>query len=118
MALKEPAEKQSKFSRWLHPKFSHESELFNCITPDIVTNESSLASAYEHPATRSVEPVIWLPRDNSGVSQRQIADLGRQGIQATDEHAWLDENQKLVWRSTKEDNEPVYAPDYNRVDLI
>lgn len=104
--------------QWLHPTFSHESELFNYITPDIVTDECSPTSVYEHPDNRAIEPVIWLPRDNGHISQEQIAELGRHNIQATDEYAWLDEKHNLVWKPIKEDQEPVYAPDYKRVGLV
>ncbi|KAI9276353.1 hypothetical protein BY458DRAFT_433618 [Sporodiniella umbellata] len=45
--------------------------------------------AYLHPSTYQPEPTVWLPRDDQGIMQKEIARFEQEGIQASDRHAYL-----------------------------
>ncbi|CAN8100742.1 unnamed protein product [Discula destructiva] len=47
-------------------------------------------NAYKNPSLRSKTPVLWLPKDGSGLSKKEIENLAGVGIEATDEGAWVD----------------------------
>lgn len=53
-------------------------------------------NAYCQPCIASAEPVMWIARDDMGISRREIKAT-RRIINATDEHAWFDDKGNVVW---------------------
>ncbi|KAL4917025.1 hypothetical protein BDW62DRAFT_211538 [Aspergillus aurantiobrunneus] len=53
-------------------------------------------NAYYHPAISALPPLLWIPRDEMGVSAQAVRHTGRI-IPITDEDAWLDEKNKIHW---------------------
>lgn len=62
--------------------------------------------AYFHPAIRAQLPLLWIPRDEGGVSKQEVAHSSRV-IPITDEDAWLDEKNKLHWNE-ENGRPPIY----------
>ncbi|KAE8354399.1 hypothetical protein BDV28DRAFT_84893 [Aspergillus coremiiformis] len=56
--------------------------------------------AYFHPAITSQPPLLWIPRDELGVSKQEVKHTS-QVIPITDEDAWLDEKNKIHWDMDK-----------------
>ncbi|KAI4192973.1 MAG: hypothetical protein LQ346_004051 [Caloplaca aetnensis] len=52
--------------------------------------------AYYHPSISSQTPLLWVPRDEAGVSRQECRHSGKV-IPMTDEGAGFDEKGKLVW---------------------
>ena len=52
--------------------------------------------AYFHPAITSEMPLLWIPRDEAGVSRQEVAHTGRV-VAITDQDSWLDEKGKVHW---------------------
>lgn len=53
-------------------------------------------NAYFPPSVTSEVPLLWIPRDEAGVSRQEVLHSGRV-IPVTDEGCTLDEKNKLVW---------------------
>lgn len=51
-------------------------------------------NAYKNPAVTSTNPVVWLPRDPWGLSTQEVSKLRDHDVNATDEGAWFEINQK------------------------
>ena len=67
--------------------------------------------AYLHPALVSECQVIWIPKDNYGLSRREIADSNKdvgQGLLITDEGTWMDEKGNIVWDTSHIQSMPVW----------
>jgi len=62
--------------------------------------------AYYHPAVTSTLPLLWIPRDELGVSKQEIEHTSRV-IPITDEDAWIDEKGKLQWNE-EQGRPPIY----------
>ncbi|KAL2861233.1 putative DUF221 domain protein [Aspergillus lucknowensis] len=56
--------------------------------------------AYYHPAISAQAPLLWIPRDEMGISAQEIRHTGRV-IPISDDDAWLDEKNKIVWNIEK-----------------
>jgi calcium permeable stress-gated cation channel len=52
--------------------------------------------AYLQPSIRSEPMLLWIPRDGCGVSRQEIRDT-RRIIPITDEGAFFDEKNKIIW---------------------
>ncbi|KAF3902969.1 hypothetical protein ABW20_dc0102946 [Dactylellina cionopaga] len=68
-------------------------------------------NAYVHPAVFAEEPILWLAKDEAGVSVEEIEGCKAFEVVASDEFAWVDEKSKVQWEPTVDD-EPVNPPDY------
>lgn len=62
--------------------------------------------AYFHPAIGAQAPLLWIPRDEMGISAQEIQHTGRV-IPITDADAWLDEKNKIHW-DVDGGNPPIY----------
>ncbi|PYI03039.1 DUF221-domain-containing protein [Aspergillus sclerotiicarbonarius CBS 121057] len=56
--------------------------------------------AYFPPSIKAKPPLLWIPRDELGVSRQEIKHTSRV-IEITDEDAWLDEKNNLCWDQDK-----------------
>ncbi|KAK2736722.1 hypothetical protein FQN57_000570 [Myotisia sp. PD_48] len=56
--------------------------------------------AYYHPCISSTAPLLWIPRDQGGVSRQEVAHSSRV-IPITDEDASIDEKNKITWNEEK-----------------
>ena len=63
--------------------------------------------AYHHPSVKSQPPLLWVPRDPMGVSQQEVRETSKV-IPITDEGAFLDEKNKIVWDQDNAQNAPIY----------
>ncbi|KAI5303126.1 COPII subunit, partial [Ascosphaera pollenicola] len=63
---------------------------------DIRYSEEVESGAYHHPSVIDKPPLLWIPRDEGGVSKQEIAHTS-QVIDITDEDATLDENNRIRW---------------------
>ena len=62
--------------------------------------------AYYHPAISSPTPILWIPKDQMGVSQQECRHTSKV-IPMTDEGAGFDEKGNMVWDQENE-KPPVY----------
>lgn len=80
------------------------------LTPD--ERDLLIQRAFQHEAMRAKRPVIWIPRDNIGVSDDEIYRTQRfsKHIWISNEHTGLDGKGRVVFRRS--------PPDFSEVDLI
>ncbi|KAH0555919.1 hypothetical protein GP486_006137, partial [Trichoglossum hirsutum] len=98
------------FTKWLHPdRYSNYHVLRQSLlraSADVVTySPDTERDAYYNPAVSSPTPLLWIPRDQGGVSKQEVRHTSR-SIPITDEGAMLDDNNKLVW--DEEAKPPIY----------
>jgi hypothetical protein len=56
--------------------------------------------AYMHPSTYAPEPVIWIPEDDLGITQKQIKEFQASSVEATSRGACIVRNEKGKGRVT------------------
>lgn len=66
------------------------------VDPDHLYEEATSANAYYPPSVTSEAPLLWIPRDVSGVSRQEVLHTSRV-IPCIDDGCTLDEKNKLVW---------------------
>lgn len=66
------------------------------LDPNNLYDEVSARNAYHPPSVVSEAPLLWLPRDEAGISRQEVAHTSKV-IPITDEGCTLDEKNKLVW---------------------
>lgn len=59
--------------------------------------EEEVKKAYLNPAFTSSTPIIWIARDEPGVSKNEVEENEGVGLKATDQGAWIDEKGRLMW---------------------
>ncbi|TKA83076.1 hypothetical protein B0A55_00936 [Friedmanniomyces simplex] len=67
--------------------------------------------AYLHPALTAETPIIWLARDNYGLSKQEVHACQREvgkGMEVSDEDAWIDEKGKVQWNERELRKAPIY----------
>jgi len=80
-------------------------------TPEYNYSAEDRENAYAHPSLSATEPILWLAKDEAGVSSEEIAANKEFDITSTDEFAWIDEKSKIQWEPFVND-EAVNPPDY------
>lgn len=82
--------------------------------PEPQYSDEELQNAYRNPSLRSKTPVLWLPKDSNGLSKREIDSLKEDGIDATDEAAWVDSKGKVEFERHQLRSLPVWkqSPPY------
>lgn len=80
------------------------------LTPD--ERDQLVQRAFQHEALRARRPVIWIPRDDIGVSDDEIRHTQKMSpyIWISNEHAGLDVKGKVIFRRS--------PPDFSELDLI
>ena len=80
------------------------------LTPE--ERDKLVQRAFQHEALRSKRPVIWIPRDDLGVSDDEIYRTQRfsKHIWISNEYTGLDRKSRVIYRRS--------PPDFSEVDLI
>ncbi|CAJ0763082.1 7140_t:CDS:2 [Entrophospora sp. SA101] len=55
-----------------------------------------ISTIYLHPAIKSIQPAIWLPKDDNGTSDKEVSDCLNDGIDATNQGASINDKHKVV----------------------
>ncbi|KAI5293261.1 hypothetical protein KEM55_007203 [Ascosphaera atra] len=63
---------------------------------DIHYSDEIEARAYHHPSITDKLPLLWIPRDQNGVSKQEVAHSSKV-VSITDEDAYLDEKNHIQW---------------------
>lgn len=58
-------------------------------------NDEDVRKAYQNPSLSSKVPLIWLPKDDYGLSKKEIESLSADNLEATDEGAWVSSKGKV-----------------------
>ncbi|KAF7947609.1 hypothetical protein EAE96_008691 [Botrytis aclada] len=66
------------------------------LDPENLYDDVTARNAYYPPAVVSEAPLLWIPRDQAGISAQEVAHTSKV-IPITDEGCTLDEKNKLVW---------------------
>lgn len=92
--------KKNPLFKWLHPDiYSDYLNLRDKVRHDFVDlkyPEDVAENAYFPPSVSSATPLVWIPRDPGGVSQKEVAATN-EVIPITDEGAHLNEKNDVVW---------------------
>ncbi|CBX94780.1 similar to DUF221 domain-containing protein [Plenodomus lingam JN3] len=59
--------------------------------------DDEVAKAYANPAYTSSTPVVWLARDEVGVSAHEVRENEEKGVRCSDRGAWLDGEGRVRW---------------------
>jgi hypothetical protein len=66
------------------------------LDPDNLYDEPTEANAYFPPSVISETPLLWIPKDEGGISRQEVYHTSRI-IPITDDGCTLDEKNKMVW---------------------
>lgn len=94
--------KPNFFTKWLHPEIYTDYATLRRLVPhdfadvDNLYDEETERDAYYPPSVTAQTPLLWVPRDEGGVSREEVAHTS-QVIEITDEGATLDEKNNIVW---------------------
>lgn len=106
-----PHKKPSLFSKFLRPDLYTDYATMRRLVPQnfapVQYEEETAREAYHHPAITDRPPLLWVPRDESGVSRQECMHTSHV-IPMTDEGAYFDEKGKLV--VVKDDTAPIFEP--------
>ncbi|KAK6495669.1 hypothetical protein TWF481_002717 [Arthrobotrys musiformis] len=115
LAIEEPLKVSSMFKKFFQPHIYATYLSAKALIPQgdvkyTYTHEER-ENAYVHPALTAGEPVLWLAKDEAGVSAEEIEGCKAFDIVASDELAWIDEKSKVQWEPFVDDQQ-VNPPDY------
>jgi hypothetical protein len=109
-ALPAPHKKPNLFMKFLRPdKYTDYATLRRLVPTHLDVPEyppEVERDAYLHPSITSKLPLLWIPRDEAGVSKQEVHHTS-QVMPITDEEAWFDEKNKLQWNIEK-GRPPIY----------
>ncbi|KAH9868681.1 hypothetical protein J1614_007753 [Plenodomus biglobosus] len=71
-------------------------------------NEEDVKKAYANPAYTSATPIVWLAKDEVGVSANEVKDNEAKGVKCTDRGAWMDAEGKVRWSVDDFEEVPVF----------
>ncbi|MCJ1390911.1 hypothetical protein MMC18_003772 [Xylographa bjoerkii] len=108
--LPPPPHKQPNFiTKWLFPsKFSDYQTLRRLVPKDFADIDYTPEverNAYYNPAVASPTPLLWIPKDEMGVSRQEINHTSKV-IPISDELAFLDEKGNIKW--DEDERPPIY----------
>ena len=105
-----PRKKPNFLTKFLAPHVYTDYHTLRRLVPrgfaDIVYDPEVERDAFYHPAIASPTPVLWIPRDEMGIS-RQECKHSSKVIPMTDEMAGFDAKGKMVW-DTESARPPIY----------
>lgn len=95
-----PHKKPNAIVKWLKPHVFTDYQTLRRLIPrdfaEISYDQEIERDAYYHPAIASPTPILWIPRDPMGIS-RQECQHSSKVAPMTDEGAWLDEKNNIMW---------------------
>ncbi|CAG8981929.1 hypothetical protein HYALB_00013820 [Hymenoscyphus albidus] len=93
------AKKAALFNKYFDPKRFKSHTTVQKLVPDWAPpsyEQEEKELAYFNPAVTSPPPVLWIARDEMGISEREVRET-RDVVHCTDEFAGFDEKGKVVW---------------------
>jgi hypothetical protein len=97
-----PQKKPNFFAKWLHPEIYTDYATLRRLVPRSSVDVNSMYTeqvakdAYFPPCVTAQTPLLWIARDDAGVSRQEVAHTSKV-TPITDEGASFDENNKLTW---------------------
>ncbi|KAK5134057.1 hypothetical protein LTR08_006947 [Meristemomyces frigidus] len=104
-----PHKRPNFFTKWLRPDIYQDYATMRRMVPKDIAIEYTRedeANAFFNPAITSPAPLLWIPRDPVGISKQEITDTAKV-IPITDDGAYLDEKNKVVW-DAQDGRPPIY----------
>ena len=105
-----PHKKPNFITKFLSPHVYTDYQTLRRLVPrgfaEIAYSPEVERDAYYHPAISSPTPLLWIPRDEMGVSRQECRHSSKV-IPMTDEGAGFDEKGKMVW-DEETDRPPIY----------
>lgn len=105
-AYKHAVTRHGKIWKWFHPNlYKDYADLRRKVRRDIVRiqySEVELQEAYYEPCITAKIPMLWIPKDQGGVSQDEIKQTSTV-IPISDQGAHLDEKNKIQWNKHDEE---------------
>lgn len=105
-----PHKKPSFITKFLYPHVYTDYQTLRRLVPkgfaEIEYAPEVERDAYYHPAISSPTPILWIPKDEMGVSRQEVRHSSKV-IPITDEGAGFDDKGKMVWDQENE-KPPVY----------
>ena len=96
----EPTKKVSFFKKFLRPDIYCDFKTMRKLVPhdfaEIIYSPEVERDAYQHPAVTNITPLLWVPRDEMGVSRAEARDTSKI-TPMTDEGATFNDKGKIVW---------------------
>ena len=93
-------EKVSMFKKFLRPDVYCNYPTLRKLVPtefaDISYAPEIERDAYQHPAVKDATPLLWVPRDEMGVSRQEVAHTNKV-TPMTDEGAMFNQKGKIIW---------------------
>ncbi|KAF1934201.1 DUF221-domain-containing protein [Didymella exigua CBS 183.55] len=71
-------------------------------------SDEDIRKAYLHPAYTSQAPVIWLAKDDMGVSKKEIQENENRELKSSDDGAWIDKEGNLKWSVDDFEKVPIF----------
>jgi calcium permeable stress-gated cation channel len=104
--------KVSFLKKWLRPDKYCSYKIMRKMVPqdfaEIIYSPETERDAYQHPAVTNITPLLWIPRDEMGVSRQECAHTNKV-TPMTDEGAHFNEKGKVVWDQEALDGRaPIY----------
>merc|ERR1711964_911715 len=72
------------------------------------SDSGDLQTAYMHPSLAARKPVVWLARDQMGLSRALVEGNRKAGIESSDEAAWLNDKGKVQWDTEEPRKVPIW----------
>jgi len=97
-----PHKKPSIVAKFMHPHIYSDYATLRRLVPhgildaDNLYEENVEENAYFPPSVTSETPLLWIPRDEAGISKQEVQHTGKV-IPITDEGCTIDEKNHLVW---------------------
>ena len=92
--------KVSFMKKWLRPDIYCSYQICRKMVPqdfgEIIYTPETERDAYQHPAVKNITPLLWIPRDEMGISRQECAHTNMV-TPMTDEGAYFNEKGKIVW---------------------
>jgi calcium permeable stress-gated cation channel len=103
--------KVSLFKRWLRPDIYCNYDAMRKLIPhdfvDIHYTPEQARDAFQHPSVTDTVPLLWVPRDEMGVSRQECLHTNKV-TPMTDEGAYFNEKGKIVWNRESDERPPIY----------
>ncbi|KAG4424662.1 hypothetical protein IFR04_002195 [Cadophora malorum] len=109
-----PHKKPNFITKFLKPHIYSDYATLRRLVPhglldaDNLYEDSIANSAYFPPSVNSPTPLLWIPRDDVGISRQEVSHTSKV-IPITDEGCTLNEKNKLVW-DTEGARPPLWTP--------